>query len=247
MLLMKGALPVKLCISVNMTDPAILEMAAWLGCDFVWIDCEHSDIRNLPEMVRAAEATGIEAWVRVSKNDSHDISAALEAGALGIIVPHVASRGDAELAVKNTKWHPLGQRNWFMKSRDAKYGITPGDVFRAQRNQTAKLIAQIEDPSGVEQAMSIISTPGVDIVMTGPGDLSQAYGIPGQLTNPRVVEAEQRVFDAADTCGKPVLHFANSLQELEQIRKKHPVEYLVIGGDSALFTGALKDRIAQFR
>ena len=45
---------VKLGLSINLCDPAIIEMAGWIGYQFVWIDCEHTLFANLGELVRAA-------------------------------------------------------------------------------------------------------------------------------------------------------------------------------------------------
>jgi 2-keto-3-deoxy-L-rhamnonate aldolase RhmA len=92
----------------------------------------------------------------------------------------------------------------------------------------------------------ILAVPGLDMVMTGPGDLSQAYGIPGALDDPRILAAEHRVFQAADRARKPVLHFAFSGAELAAIERDYAIDYLVIASDTGLFIGALKQRLSDF-
>jgi 2-keto-3-deoxy-L-rhamnonate aldolase RhmA len=71
----------------------------------------------------------------------------LEAGVDMVVFPHVEDRGEAELAVSS--------------------------VASDGRKVPSLLI--IEDKTGVANAREIVSTPGVDIVFPGPGDLRRAY------------------------------------------------------------------------
>jgi 2-keto-3-deoxy-L-rhamnonate aldolase RhmA len=71
----------------------------------------------------------------------------LEAGAAVVVYPHVEDRAQAELAVSALR---------------AGGGKAPGILI-------------IEDRLGVANAREIVSTPGVDIVFPGPGDLRRAY------------------------------------------------------------------------
>jgi 4-hydroxy-2-oxoheptanedioate aldolase len=198
-------------------------------------------------MVRAAEAAGLESWIRVPVNRSDVVASALNLGAKGIIIPHVASVTDAEVAVRHAKFHPQGLRNWFSKARDARYGIEPTAAFIARRNSEVKLIVQLEDPEAFDDVDAIIGVAGVDVIMTGPGDLAHAYGIPGNFDDLRIQSAERRVFEAADRLGKPVLHFASSREERAELKRRHRVDYLVIGSDTGLMISALRQRLAEMK
>ena len=79
--------------------------------------------------------------------------AGLEAGAHSIVFPHVESVEEAELAVG-----ALGDRSW------------PGDP-----DGSLVSILLIEDQIGIERAADIVRTPGVSVVIPGPGDLRRAY------------------------------------------------------------------------
>ena len=81
------------------------------------------------------------------------VSEGLTAGVEGVVFPHVESAEDAELAVAS-----LGERSW--------PGNPEGDVIN---------ILLIEDQVGVEAARDIVATPGVTVVIPGPGDLRRAY------------------------------------------------------------------------
>ena len=81
--------------------------------------------------------------------------AGLEAGAQSIVYPHVESVGEAELAVG-----ALGDAGW------------PGNP---DGNGDLVNILLIEDRIGIERAAEIVRTPGVSVVIPGPGDLRRAY------------------------------------------------------------------------
>ena len=79
--------------------------------------------------------------------------AGLDAGARSIVYPHVESVEEAELAVG-----ALGDAAW------------PGNPDGNLVN-----ILLIEDQVGIERAAEIVRTPGVSVVIPGPGDLRRAY------------------------------------------------------------------------
>lgn len=79
--------------------------------------------------------------------------AGLDAGAHSIVYPHVESVDEAELAVG-----ALGDAGW------------PGNPEGNLVN-----ILLIEDRVGIERAAEIVRTPGVSVVIPGPGDLRRAY------------------------------------------------------------------------
>lgn len=233
-------------LSVNLSDPAIIEMAAWAGYDFVLIDGEQTVFPNVGELIRAAEAVSIEPWIRVPRNEAATIGQILNLGARGIIVPHVDSRSTAELAVRHSKFHPVGLRSWFSKARDGRCGLIPAREYPSRRNALTRLVVQIEDPKGLAEIDAILGVPGIDLVMTGPGDLAHALGLAGRLDDARIQQAEHDVFEAAARHNIPVVHFANSAEELVGIAAKCDVQYLVAGSDIAGMLEFLKHRRSQF-
>jgi 4-hydroxy-2-oxoheptanedioate aldolase len=46
-----------------------------------------------------------------------------------------------------------------------------------------------------------LSVQGIDIVLSGRGDLSNALGVPGQKEHPLVLKAEEKIFGAAKSRG----------------------------------------------
>src|SRR5688572_10487375 len=89
---------------INLADPRIIEIAGHAGIDAVWLCNEHvpNDWINLENMIRAARLHDMDALVRVAKGSYGDFIKPLEAGAAGIIVPHVSSAEEARAIVEMT-------------------------------------------------------------------------------------------------------------------------------------------------
>src|SRR5438270_2781277 len=79
----------------------IVELIGLAGFDVVVLDMEHGgyDLDNIGAAVLAARARQLEPLVRVRWNEPALIGAALDAGAAGVIVPHVQSAADAAAVV----------------------------------------------------------------------------------------------------------------------------------------------------
>src|SRR3954470_5704303 len=71
-------------------SPALVEMVGAAGYDVAILDAEHALVSpdTLQEMIRAAEVSGVEPWVRVSEHDPGFVLRVLDAGATGIVIPH---------------------------------------------------------------------------------------------------------------------------------------------------------------
>ena len=114
-------------------SPTAVEMAGFAGLDFVIIDCEHSTNTSpygsdFVNMLRAATAGGIPAYVRVRVNDYGMIATALDVGAAGIIVPGVSSAQDMRRAVEAATWQPRGKRGAAPFGRIHRYGFSAIDI-----------------------------------------------------------------------------------------------------------------------
>jgi 2-keto-3-deoxy-L-rhamnonate aldolase RhmA len=60
-------------------------------------------------------------------------------------------------------------------------------------NEDVRLVLQIEDHLGVDNIEAITAVPGIDTIFIGPWDLSASYGVPGDVWNPIVADAMQKV------------------------------------------------------
>lgn len=189
-------------------NPELLEVFGHLGYDFVFLDGQHCglNVEVARAMIRAADLTGMTSLVRVPRNDASIILEYLDAGAGGIIVPNITNRTEADAAAVAMRYPPAGARGGFGRSRAASYGITQTQVeYFTKMNNEVLCVALIEDQSALPNLSAICSTPGVDIVLIGPGDLSLSMGIPGGWKDPRVQAAVEQIRAAAAAAAKPVM------------------------------------------
>ena len=201
-LLKEGKFP--LTIKSNLTDPRITELAGFCGFDGIWLCNEHvpTDWTTLEHTIRAARLHDMDTLVRVSKGGYSDYVRPLEAGATGIIVPHVESAEEAEQIVSWTRFYPIGKRPLDGGNTDGLYCAVPQDEYLENSNTEKITILQIESPECLEQVEKIAAVPGFDGFLFGPGDFSHRIGKAGQVTAPEVNEARQRVAKAARANGK---------------------------------------------
>lgn len=178
-------------VIVKMPAPALLELACYAGFDVVVIDTEHGPTGGglLEDHLRAADAAGIPVIIRVGKCDPAEILAALDAGAHGVIVPHVSTAADARAAVDAAHYPPVGARGFALSTRAGRYGTTTAEQHLTSAADRTLVIAQIEDASAIEHSAAIAATPHLDGVWIGPSDLSLALGHPGNPAHPEVAAA----------------------------------------------------------
>jgi len=190
-------------VTVQLPSPDIVEIAGYTGLDFAWIDAEHGtmDLGDINHLVRAADAAGIDAIVRVPNHDPSFIQRVLDLGAAGIMVPHVRTVEEATNIVAAARFAPAGTRGACPATRSMGH-ITfdwPGEYRKA--NDDVLVFALIEDIEGVENVEEIAKHSGVDGLVFGPFDLSQAAGLDGNIGHPDIKAMHQRVAEAAVSAG----------------------------------------------
>ena len=182
---------------MSMAHPSIAEILAMAGYDWVVIETEHTaiDVSEVLRLIIAIEQRGSIPLVRLAWNDPIQAKAVLDSGAAGIIVPMVNTKAEAELAVKMTKYPPMGFRGVGL-ARAQGYGVDFDEYVKCANADTL-LLLQIEHIDAVNNIEEILSVPGIDGTYIGPYDLSMSLGIPGQLNHPDVINAKNKVLDAA--------------------------------------------------
>lgn len=186
---------------MQIPDSSVAEIMGAAGYDWVAVDLEHGLFPTsiLPDIFRALELRGTVPVARVGQNESLGIKHALEAGAKGIIVPMIHSRDDMEKAVARAYYSPRGERG-VGYSRASLFGKF-FDVHLKRCDEELILVAQIEDIRGVNAIHEIARTPGVDVLMVGPYDLSASMNLTGQFEHPEFVAAVSEVRAAAKAAG----------------------------------------------
>lgn len=240
-LLREGQLPTVL--KINLSDARVIEIACLSGVDAVWLCTEHvpNDWLNLENQIRAARIHGIDTLVRVGRGSYSDYIRPFEAGATGIIVPHVASEADARQVVEWVRFHPLGKRALDGGNIDGQFCLLPTDDYIRDANTERLVILQIESPEALEQVEKIAAVPGFDGLLFGPGDFSHRLGKVGQLSIPEVVAARKRVAAAAVKNGKFAMTAGLIAPFPELVAEGYRV--INIGADVATLAKGIKQRL----
>jgi 4-hydroxy-2-oxoheptanedioate aldolase len=185
-------------------SPKISEMMGLIGFDCVWIDMEHQDFSwdQAFNMSLGARASGMEPMIRVRKEGDHSFFRVFEAGATGIMVPHVRTVEEAEWALKFCRFAPVGLRGMDGVEAAAKYSLVPMAEYMAWTLRETFVIFQVEDRETLDILDEIGRMDGLDGLFFGPGDMSQSLGIPIQFDHPRMQEARELVAATARKHGK---------------------------------------------
>ena len=204
---------------ITLGHPAIAEIMAQSGFDWLTVDMEHSAItmHEAQQLIQTIDLAGCVPLVRVGNNDPNLIKRVMDAGAHGVIVPMVNSANDAEAAVRAVKYPPKGTRGVGL-ARAQGYGLD-FENYKDWVETESIVIVQIEHIDAVNNIEEILLTEGVDGFIIGPYDLSGSLGIPGEFDDSKVIKALEVVKKAAKKC-KIISGFHVVPPETEQLSDK---------------------------
>ncbi|WP_028352625.1 HpcH/HpaI aldolase family protein [Bordetella petrii] len=198
--MLRGGKPVRGLFN-GLPSPAIVEMCAYAGFDFIILDNEHGSagLGTTEHMLRAARAAGIVPVVRCFE---HDLPRILDMGASAVQIPMVESVEQARRLAGLVRYPPLGQRGSAFSTRAAGYGAFGGAGHTQRSNDGICLIAMIESPRGIAAAADIAQVDGVDAVFIGPNDLAHAMGHGSDWNAAPVQQAIEQGLRAIAQAGK---------------------------------------------
>jgi 4-hydroxy-2-oxoheptanedioate aldolase len=225
--------PTKTLFGVAHGIPSVFvtKMLASTKPDFVWIDVEHGMFNRLElhDAIHAAQHHSegrAMVIVRVPKNDEISLSTALDAGAAGIVIPHVDTADEVRSMIKEMYYPPLGHRSfspWTFTPGVTDASLYPRDPYNvATANNHVCIIPQIESVKGLENVEEIAAVPGVHALMFGPGDfmidagldlLSVMNGTPDQ----GLLDAMGKFGAAAQKNGLPIFGGAMSIEQVPML------------------------------
>ena len=201
--LMNGEVQIGTWINVLRT-PQIAQMVATAGFDFMYIDMEHSilSIETVGDLCCSALAAGLVPIVRPSGKDPHLLSRPLDGGAMGLLIPHLDTREEAEAVIKAVRYPPLGERGMNLTGVHTGFGKADGDAYIKSTHAETLLLVQIESDRGIGNLDEILSVDGIDGAVIGRADLSTDLGLPGQTNHPEVVRRVEMMIAACKRKGK---------------------------------------------
>lgn len=219
------------------------------GFDWLFIDLEHgaTSVETAYTICVAALDAGIAPLVRVPHGESSLGTRCLDAGALGVVMPHVDTPEVAREMVQAFRFAPLGKRS--IGGGYPQFGFAPvpaAEVVPAL-NAATLVVAMIETPLAVENAERIAAVPGIDALLMGTNDLCLEMGIPGQLEDERVVAAVDAVIAACRKHSKwPGLGGVYGKELLKRYVARG-MRLVLAGNDISLLLAAAKDQAGFVR
>lgn len=228
--------------------PGVAAILEQTGSDFVIYDMEHSGIgmESMRQLMSYNRGASILPFVRVPDSQYSHLSRILDIGALGLMIPFVETKEQAERIIDATKYGPLGKRGTaFSLAHDDFIG---GDISEKMKrsNQETLIIAQIENETGLSNVEEITATEGVDVVFVGNLDLSQSMGISGQYDHPRLLQAMEHVVEVCEKHGKAAGCFVADVEAAIHWKEKG-YRFIAYSGDVWLYQQAVKQGIATIR
>ncbi|KAJ6551718.1 Pyruvate/Phosphoenolpyruvate kinase-like domain-containing protein [Mycena capillaripes] len=204
----------------------VAKTLAVTGADWIWIDAEHVawSQKLLVEVIQIInfESGGrMVPIVRVPSKTAFDFMAwSLDAGAGGIIVPHIESVEEVAAVVGACRFPPTGHRSYppFTFLPGVTDTTPEGESVYSLANKHVAIIPQIESRVGIKNIDSIMQMENVDAVMIGAGDLRLDMGLPVGFvgSEPEFVAAMDRVTAMSKKYGKSLMGVAIGPSMVEQ-------------------------------
>ena len=233
---------------VRTVDPVMAEILGYAGFDFVILDMEHGpmNVHQAESLVRSAKLSGAAPIIRVRENSETIITRALDTGASGVQIPQVNSPKSARQAIEASKFYPKGQRGVCRFTRNAEYSNICKEEYFNKSNENTIVVLQIEGLEGVRNIDSILEEQDINVLFLGPYDLSQALGLTGQVTHPKVLSMIEKIAKKARDKGISVGSFADD-KETILLHKNMGIQYLSCFIDTGLFYEAAKEIYMSLR
>jgi len=221
------------------------EILGIVGFDFVVIDEEHApfDRNAIDTVLCAARGAGIAGLVRVSSADPAPILSALDCGATGVLVPHVATAEMARDVVAACR-HRGGKRGYSTSPRAGRYGGVSMIEHIENLDAQTLVLAMIEDPEALDVIDEIAATEGLDGVFIGRGDLMVSLGAPNNQA-PIVKQAVDKIVAAMKKVNKPVMVMVGGLEEAREFHA-NGVKSFIVSSDQGLMRRAATQVLTGF-
>ena len=228
--------------------PEVAEIMANVGFDWLVVDTEHGpmDFEKAQAMLQAMNGTQTVPMLRVAWNDPVLIKRALDIGAMGLVIPLVTNREEAELAVRAARYPPQGIRGIGV-GRAHGYGLQFKQYIEAA-NREIMVVVQIEDIEAVRNIEDIVSVEGIDALFIGPLDLSGSMGFVGQFDPlpANVVEAVDQVIKAAKRAGMPLGIWVGSPEAANE-RIAQGFQFVGLGLDCVILGMACQEMLSRVK
>jgi 4-hydroxy-2-oxoheptanedioate aldolase len=219
----KAAARTAIGMSIKAPSDRNVACAARAGMDFVRFDLAKNCVQeaDLAALIMTARNLNLTPLVRIDKRGQ--IAGVFRDGALGVTLPRVNTADEAaELAALCR-------------------------VAGSHLGEQLLVSLQIESTTALDDVQAIAAVDGIHMLQSGRNDLAKSMGFPGQPNHPNVLEAEEKIADAASRAGKMTsLHFAPGPESIGQARAwiARGIAGITIGADTQILDEAVQLRVA---
>ncbi|KAJ7489545.1 Pyruvate/Phosphoenolpyruvate kinase-like domain-containing protein [Mycena latifolia] len=210
----------KIVIGTSLSYPSrhVAKTVAVTGADWCWIDAEHVawSQKLLIECIQIIihESGGkMIPVIRVPSKTAFDYMAwCLDAGAGGIIVPHLETVEEMKEVIAACRFPPIGHRSFppFTFLPGVTDATPEGESVFSLANKHVAIIPQIESRLGIKNLEALLKLPEISAFMIGAGDLRLEMGLPLGMTGdePEFVAAVERATKVSKERNIPLLGVA---------------------------------------
>jgi len=223
---------------VKLPATEVVELVALAGFDFIVIDLEHSplDLESAFRHIGTARYAGLSPIVRVPGLEGGWVQRVLDAGAEGVMLPHVDTVQEAEDAVRAVRFPPLGSRGVGNTSRAGQWGAVPREEYLRFGREEVVLIAQVESALGAENASAIGSVEGLDALLVGAADLAVSVG--GTESDADVQALIALAVQGARQAGVPIGNAGPATSAAVRASLEAGFTFTLMSNDASLFGAA---------
>jgi 2-dehydro-3-deoxyglucarate aldolase/4-hydroxy-2-oxoheptanedioate aldolase len=228
-------------------SPVAAEILGQCGFDWLIVDLEHApgDFANLQAQLQAMNGSDVVPFARAPWNDEVAIKRILDTGVMGVLVPYVNSREDAEAAVAACKYPPRGVRGVAGSPRAAGYTGNTLSYLTSANAETIVMVA-VETSEAVENLDEILRVQDLDGIFIGPMDLASSMGHLGNPGHPDVQQQIAVIEEKVLASDKFLGTVAPAWDKASDCFDKG-YQWLIVIQDGAALLNAGKDRVAEFR
>lgn len=242
----------ELALGVGLRQARTVDTAkimAVCGFDWLFIDLEHNamGIDTAAGMCAAGLDAGITPIVRPSHHASYLMSRPLDAGAQGIVAPHVDTVEEAERIASQCLHPPMGKRSIGGPAPQLDYAEFPMAERAAKTNDNILVVCMVESPTAVANSDAMAAVAGVDVLLIGTNDLCAEMGIAGQYGHDDVAKAYEIVASACRNNGKFLGMGGVYDEELASKYIGMGAQMILAGSDLSFLMGAAKARTSFMR
>ncbi|MEO3803115.1 aldolase/citrate lyase family protein [Nonomuraea sp. B1E8] len=236
---------------IKLSSPESVEIMAHAGFDFVVIDLEHTtlDLGAASTHIAMARALGVDPLVRVPDHGLSVIQRVLDAGAAGVVVPHVDTVQQAGAVVRATRFPPRGDRGSGGTSRAGRWGLLPRADYLEYGNEQALCVVQLESEVAIRNTREILALDGIGAAFVGTADLAMSMDV--AAGSDEVNRLATSALAAAAAAGVPI-GTASATSDQARAALARGYDYVVVSNDTSILAGggraivnALKAPVAE--